>query len=320
MQPQPKKLLDQGRNALRLKNYAYSTEPTYVDWIKRFIRFHNLRHPNTMNTPEITAFLTYLAVDQNVAPSTQNQALSALLFLYRNVLYIELQGHIDAARARKDKRLPVVLTKAEVQQIFDHMGGLHLLMAQLLYGTGMRLMECMRLRVKDVVFSHHQIIVRDTKGNEDRVTLLPERLVPRLQEQLPAAKRLHTQDLAGGLGEVFLPYALTRKYPNAARQWLWQYFFPATSVSVDPRSSQLRRHHLDESVLQKAVARAGVAAQLDKRVSPHIFRHSFATHLLEAGYDIRTVPELLGHKDVSTTMVYTHVLNKGPLAVRSPLD
>jgi integron integrase len=320
MEPRSKKLLDQVRDAVRLKNYSIRTENTYVDWIERFIRFHKLRHPLEMNTPEIEAFLTWLTVEQNVAPSTQNQALSALLFLYRQVLKVELIGSIDAARAQKEKRLPTVLTKAEVQQVLARMTGVHQLMAQLLYGSGMRLMECIRLRVKDLEFTHHQILVRDTKGNEDRITLLPQRVVPLLQTHLRGVKQLHQADLANGHGEVYLPYALARKYPNAAKEWIWQYVFPADRLSVDPRSQAVRRHHTDESGLQKAVRRAALDAKINKHVTPHIFRHSFATHLLESGYDIRTVQELLGHKDIKTTQIYTHVLNKGPLGVRSPLD
>ena len=320
MELKSKKLLDQVRDAIRLKNYSIRTEESYVGWIERFIRFHKLRHPLELNVPEIEAFLTWLAVKQNVAPSTQNQALSALLFLYRQVLKVDLIGSVDAVRAQKDKRLPTVLTKNEVQQVIARMTGLHQLMAQLLYGSGMRLLECLRLRVKDIEFTHHQLILRDTKGNEDRVTLLPQRIVPLLQAHLISVKIRHQQDVAEGYGRVYLPYALERKYPNAAQEWLWQYVFPADNLSVDPRSHQVRRHHADESVLQRAVRQAALAAQINKHVTPHTFRHSFATHLLEANYDIRTVQELLGHKDVKTTMIYTHVLNKGPLGVRSPLD
>lgn len=324
MEPKPKKLLDRVRDAIRLKNYSIRTENTYVDWIERFIRFHKLCHPLEMNMPEIEAFLTWLAVEQNVAPSTQNQALSALLFLYRNVLNVELIGSIDAVRAQKDKRLPTVLTKSEVQQVIKGMSGLHQLMAQLLYGSGMRLMESgapwARLRVKDIEFTHHQLLVRDTKGNEDRVTLLPQRVVSLLQAHLATVKELHQKDLKDGHGEVYLPYALARKYPNAAKEWMWQYIFPADRLSVDPRSSLVRRHHADESTLQRAVRRAALDAKINKHVTPHTFRHSFATHLLEAGYDIRTVQELLGHKDIKTTQIYTHVRNRGPRAVRSPLD
>ncbi|MEZ4673110.1 MAG: integron integrase [Caldilineaceae bacterium] len=320
MEQKPKKLLDQVRDAIRLKNYAYSTEKAYVDWIERFIRFHKLRHPREMNSPEIEAFLTHLAVKQNVSPSTQNQALSALLFLYRNVLLIELTGNIDAVRANRDKRLPVVLTKAEVQQVIGQMSGLHQIMAKLLYGSGIRLMECLRLRVKDVDFDRHQLLIRDTKGNEDRVTMLPQSIAPLLQEHLVRIKQQHIADLAEGYGSVELPFALARKYPNADREWYWQYVFPSENLSVDPRSKIVRRHHLDPSGLQKAVKRAAAATNITKHVTPHIFRHCFATHLLEAGYDIRTVQELLGHKDVKTTQIYTHVLNKGPMGVRSPLD
>ena len=320
MEQKPKKLLDQVRDAIRLKNYAYSTEKTYVDWIERFIRFHKLRHPKEMNSPEVEAFLTHLAVKQNVAPSTQNQALSALLFLYRNVLNIELTGRIDAVRANRDKRLPVVLTKAEVQTVIGQMTGLHQMMAKLLYGSGIRLMECLRLRVKDVDFDRHQLLIRDTKGNEDRVTMLPQSIAPALREHLLVMKQQHVADLAEGYGSVELPFALARKYPTADREWYWQYVFPSENISIDPRSKAVRRHHLDPSGLQKAVRRAATAAKINKHVTPHIFRHCFATHLLEAGYDIRTVQELLGHKDVKTTQIYTHVLNKGPLGVRSPLD
>lgn len=320
MEPKPKKLLDQVRDAIRLKNYAYSTEKAYVDWIERFIRFHKLTHPREMNSPQIETFLTHLAVKQNVAPSTQNQALSALLFLYRNVLHIELTGHIDAVRAQRDKRLPVVLTKTETQQVITQMSGLHQMMAKLLYGSGIRLMECLRLRVKDIEFERCQLMIRDTKGNEDRVTLLPQSIIPLLNQHLLQIKQLHQADLADGYGLVELPFALARKYPNAEREWYWQYIFPSENLSVDPRSKVVRRHHLDPGGLQKAVRRAATDADINKHVTPHIFRHCFATHLLEAGYDIRTVQELLGHKDVKTTQIYTHVLNKGPLGVRSPLD
>lgn len=320
MATKPRKLLDQVRDAIRLKNYSIRTENSYVDWIERFIRFHQLRHPAEMNSPEIEAFLTWLAVEQTVAPSTQNQALSALLFLYRQVLQIELTGSIDAVRALKDKRLPTVLSKAEVQQVFEQMSGIHQLMARLLYGSGMRLMEGLRLRVKDVDFAQQQIVVRDAKGNEDRVTLLPRSLIAPLQQQLVGVQSLHRRDVAQGYGQVYLPYALSRKYTTAAREWIWQYIFPAERLSVDPRSGIVRRHHADESALQKAVRQARQLAKIDKPVTPHVFRHSFATHLLEDGYDIRTVQELLGHKDIKTTQIYTHVLNRGPFAVRSPLD
>lgn len=321
----PKKLLDQVRDAIRLKHYSIRTETAYVNWIKRYILFHKtdrgiVRHPQEMGLPEIEAFLTYLAADQNVAASTQNQALSALLFLYRDVLQKDLGGFVDAVRAKKPKRLPTVLTKEEVRRVIGCMSGIHQLMAKLLYGSGLRLMECARLRVKDIDFAQHMIVVRDGKGEQDRVTMLPDSLVAPLQEHLQRVRRLHEEDLAKGYGQVYLPYALDRKYPNANREWGWQYVFPSDRLSIDPRSEIIRRHHIDESGLQKAVRQAAKQAQIDKPVGPHTFRHSFATHLLENHYDIRTVQELLGHKDVKTTMIYTHVLNKGGLAVRSPLD
>lgn len=320
MEPKPKKLLDQVRDAIRLKHYSIRTEQAYVNWIKRFILFHHKRHPNEMGTPEIEAFLTHLAVEENVAASTQNQALSALLFLYREVLHQELDGPIDALHAHKPKRLPTVLTRDEVRRLFDHLSGVNLLMARLLYGSGLRLMECVRLRVKDLDFDYRTITVRDGKGEQDRVTILPDSLVVPLQDHLRVVKRTHDQDLARGYGAVYLPDALARKYPNAHKEWIWQYVFPASRLSVDPRSGAVRRHHLDESGLQKAIRKAARQAGIPKPVSPHTLRHCFATHLLEAHYDIRTVQELLGHKDVKTTMIYTHVLQRGGLAVRSPLD
>jgi len=318
---EPPKLLDQVRARLRLKHYARRTEEAYVDWIVRYIHFHHNRHPSELGTADVEAFLTYLATERNVAASTQNQAFCAILFLYREVLNLPLNAEaIQPLWAKKPAHLPVVLTKEEVGQVLAQMSGTQLLQAQLLYGSGLRLLECLRLRVKDLDFALHEIIVRDPKGNHDRVTMLPVSLIPRLREQLEHARQLHTQDLNAGYGAVYLPYALAEKYPNAARDWAWQYVFPADRLSVDPRSGLTRRHHQDESVLQKAVRAAAKAAGLTKPVGPHTFRHSFATHLLEAGYDIRTVQELLGHKDVKTTMIYTHVLNRGPLAVRSPLD
>ena len=317
--PHSPKLLDQVREALRLKHYSIRTEESYVNWIRRYILFHNRRHPAEMGAPEVQAFLTHLAVEQNVAASTQNQALSAILFLYREVLHQDL-GPINALRAQKPKRLPTVLTKEEVRRVIAQMSGIHRLMAQLLYGAGLRLMECVRLRVKDIDFEYKTITVRDGKGEEDRVTMLPDSLITPLQEHLQRVKRLHEEDLARGYGAVYLPYALERKYPNANRDWLWQYVFPSDRLSVDPRAGVVRRHHVDESNLQRAVREAAQKAGLQKRVTCHTFRHSFATHLLENGYDIRTVQELLGHKDVRTTMIYTHVIQRGGLAVRSPLD
>jgi len=320
MEQRPKKLLDQVREAIRLKHYSLSTEETYVAWIRRYILFHNKRHPNEMGSKEIETFLTHLAIKENVAASTQNQALSALLFLYRYVLQKDLDGPIDALRAQKPKRLPTVLTKEEVRKVISHLPGTPRLMASLLYGSGLRLMECLRLRVKDLDFAQRQIIVRDGKGQQDRVTMLPESLIAPLQEHLQRVKRLHEEDLDKGYGAVYLPDALERKYPNASRGWAWQYVFPSDRLSEDPRTGIVRRHHLDESNLQKAVKEAARLAGIAKLVGPHTFRHSFATHLLQNGYDIRTVQELLGHKDVKTTMIYTHVLQRGGLAVRSPLD
>jgi integron integrase len=320
MEQRPRKLLDQVRDAIRLKHYSIRTEEAYVNWIKRYMLFHNKRHPNEMGSAEIEAFLTHLAVQEKVAASTQNQALSALLFLYREVLQQDLDLPIHAVRAKRPKRLPTVLTREEVRQVLNQLSGHHRLMAQLFYGSGLRLMECVRLRIKDVDFAQRQIIVRDGKGMQDRVTMLPDSLVTPLQEHLQRVKRLHDEDLARGYGSVYLPFALERKYPNAHREWIWQYVFPSDRLSKDPRSGVVRRHHVSESSLQKAVKNAARLAGVSKRVTCHTFRHSFATHLLESGYDIRTVQELLGHKDVKTTMIYTHVLIRGGMAVRSPLD
>jgi integron integrase len=317
---QPPKLLDQVRDALRVRHYSIRTEQAYIDWIIRFILFHNKRHPSQMGVAEIEAFLSHLALKRNVAASTQNQARSALLFLYRHVLHQESLALDNVVQASKPQRLPTVLTREEVQQVIDQLTGVHQLMAQLLYGSGLRLLECLRLRVKDVDFAKRQIIVREGKGDKDRVTLLPTKLIRPLEVQLASARLLHETDLAKGYGEVYLPYALAEKYPNAPKEWIWQYIFPAEKLSTDPRSGKIRRHHYLESTLQKAVHQAALRTAIPKRISCHTFRHSFATHLLEAGYDIRTVQELLGHEDVSTTMIYTHVLNQGPLGVRSPLD
>ena len=308
------------RDVLRLKHYSIRTEDSYVDWIRRFILFHKKRHPKDMGRAEVEAFLTHLAVEGNVAASTQNQALSALLFLYHEVLKVEFDAPLDSVRAKKPARLPVVLTRAEAHQVIDGMSGTYQLMAKLLYGSGLRLMECLRLRVKDIDFERREITVRDAKGGHERVTMLPASLVTPLQEHLKRVKLLHEQDLATGYGQVYLPYALDRKYPNAATEWGWQYVFPSERLSTDPRTGITRRHHMDESNLQRAVKDAVRLARLAKPASCHTFRHSFATHLLESGYDIRTVQELLGHKDVRTTMIYTHVLNRGPSGVRSPVD
>ncbi len=314
------KLLDQVRGKIRLKHYSIRTEQAYVDWIKRFILFHGKQHPSSLGAAEVEAFLTHLAVVGRVAASTQNQAKSALLFLYKEVLGQDLPWLENVEQAKVPKRLPVVLTPAESQAVLARLSGTYWLMGSLLYGTGMRLMECVRLRVKDVEFAQRQILVRDGKGFKDRVTMLPQALTAPLKEHIARVRELHKQDLANGYGAVYLPYALDKKYPNAPREWGWQYVFPAQSLSVDPRSNVTRRHHANEQALQRAVKQAVRSAGLVKPATPHTLRHSFATHLLQSGYDIRTVQELLGHSDVSTTMIYTHVLNRGGRGVVSPLD
>lgn len=314
------RLLDQMRERIRVKHYSIRTEETYLHWVKRYILFHKKRHPAEMGAPEVEAFLSHLAITANVSASTQNLALSSILFLYREVLEVDLPWLEGVTRAKKPQRLPVVLTREEVRQLLAHMDGMHHMMASLMYGTGMRLMECVRLRVKDIDFPRHEIVVREGKGNKDRVTMLPATLVPALQAHLEKVQRLHAQDLDAGFGEVYLPHALARKYPKAAKDWGWQYVFPSSSRSRDPRSEAVRRHHVSEQAYQRAIKHAVRAAEIAKPATSHTLRHSFATHLLEAGYDIRTVQELLGHEDVATTQIYTHVLNRGGLAVRSPLD
>ncbi len=314
------KLLDQVRGKIRLKHYSIRTEQTYVDWIKRFILHFDKRHPRELGAAEVEAFLTHLAVAGNVAAATQNQAKSALLFLYREVLETELPWLDNVERARTPKRLPVVLTREEVQGVLGRLTGTHWLIASLLYGAGLRIMEGLRLRVKDVEFSRREILVRDGKGFKDRVTMLPAALAAPLVEHLERVKALHGRDLAAGRGAVYLPYALERKYPGAARDWAWQYVFPSANLSADPRTGIERRHHLQDQAVQRAMRQAVRDAGVNKPATPHTLRHSFATHLLEGGYDIRTVQELLGHADVSTTMIYTHVLNKGGRGVTSPLD
>jgi integron integrase len=317
--PAPK-LLDRVRFHLRVKHYSMRTEKAYLDWIRRYVLFHKKRHPNEMAEEEIAAFLTHLAVDRHVAASTQNQALSALLFLYQQVLEKKLDFIDKVERVKRPARIPVVFTRQEARAVLARMRDDYRLMAELLYGAGLRLLECIRLRVKDVDFAYGQITVRDGKGMRDRVTILPERLRQPLQEHLRRVRVLHQRDLQNGAGRVYLPFALRRKYPNAERAWAWQYVFPANKPSVDPRSRETRRHHVCEKNLQNAVKIAIGQARVAKAASCHTFRHSFATHLLENGQDIRTVQELLGHKDVSTTMIYTHVLNRPGLNVRSPLD
>ena len=314
------KLLDLLRDRLRLKHYSIRTETQYVQWVRRFILFHGKRHPQEMGAKEVEAFLTHLAVEGRVAAATQNQALSALLFLYRELLHINLPWLDEVVRAKRPARLPVVLTREEVQSVLGRTEGTYGLMLRLLYGTGMRLMECVRLRVKDVDFDRGEVLIRDGKGAKDRVTMLPASLVEPLQAQLGLRRQVYEDDWQKGMASVYLPDALERKYPNAAADWGWQYIFVAGGYSVDPRSGLERRHHMDEKLLQRAMKKAVLAAGLSKPATPHTLRHSFATHLLESGYDIRTVQELLGHKDVSTTMIYTHVLNKGGRGVTSPLD
>ena len=317
---QAPKLLDQVRGKIRLKHYSIRTEQAYVDWIKRFILHFGKRHPRELGAADVEAFLTHLAVAGNVAASTQNQAKSALLFLYREVLETELPWLDNVERARAPKRLPVVLTRDEVHAVLSRLSGTHWLIASLLYGAALRIMEALRLRVKDVEFSRKEILVRDGKGFKDRVTMLPAALAAPLADHLKRVKALHEQDLAAGRGAVYLPYALERKYPGSARDWGWQYVFPSANLAEDPRSGIERRHHLQDQAVQRAMRQAVRDAGVDKPATPHTLRHSFATHLLEGGYDIRTVQELLGHADVSTTMIYTHVLNKGGRGVTSPLD
>lgn len=314
------KLLDQMREALRSRHYSRRTEQTYCQWVKHYIHFHHVRHPAEMAEPEINAFLTHLAVKEKVAASTQNQALSALLFLYRHVLGREVGDLGGVIRARKSKRLPVVMTREEVKALLANLSGDKWLMASLMYGAGLRLMECLRLRVQDIDFSRNEILVRDGKGAKDRITMLPESLKAPIQDHLKKSKAIHEKDLADGWGRVLLPDALDRKYPNAPKDWRWQWVFPQENRWVNPQTKEQGRHHTDESLVQKAVRYAVVKAGLTKRATCHTFRHSFATHLLEGGYDIRTVQELLGHSDVKTTMIYTHVLNRGPAGVRSPVD
>jgi integron integrase len=315
-----KKLLDQLSDALRMSHYSYRTEQAYVDWVRRYILFHKKRHPQDLGAQEIRDFLTHLATDRNVAASTQNQALSAILFLYREVLHKEIEP-VLLTSARRPERLPTVLSRDEVVRILAQLVGMHKLMAQILYGSGLRLMECVRLRVKDLDFDYKTITVRDGKGEKDRITPMPDSLIPSLQRQVERVRLLHDEDLAAGYGHVYLPNALEKKYPNAAAELGWQFLFPAPKCSLDPRSPGVkRRHHIEASGLQRSVKEAARKAGINKHVTCHTFRHSFATHLLQNGYDIRTVQELLGHKDVRTTMIYTHVLNRGGLAVKSPLD
>jgi integron integrase len=317
--PAPK-LLVQVRHALRSRHYSKRTEDSYVVWIKRYIIFHKVRHPAEMAEAEVNQFLTHLAIKEKVSASTQNQALSALLFLYRYVLDRQLGQLGEVIRARKSKRLPVVLTRAEVKAVLGRLRGEQRLIAVLMYGTGMRLMECLRLRVKDVDFGSDEILIRQGKGDKDRRTMLPVKVKAALLKHLERVKQVHARDLTAGYGRVPLPDALNRKYPNASTDWRWQHVFPQLKRWVNPKTGEQGRHHLDESIIQKAIKTAVGAAGIGKTATSHSLRHSFATHLLQDGYDIRTIQELLGHKDVKTTMIYTHVLNRGGRGVRSPVD
>ena len=314
------KLLDQVRALLRTHHYSYRTEKTYIEWILQYIRFHGIKHPAEMGAAEVEAFLSHLAVERAVSASTQNQALCALLFLYKKVLNTDFPWLEKFTPAKKSSRVPVVLTKDEVKLIINQFRGTNWLIANLLYGSGLRLQEALRLRVKDLDFGFRQIVVRDGKGGKDRFTVLPTKLVEPLQKQLSAVQNLHQQDLRKGLGKAYLPFALARKYPKAETEWAWQYVFPSKSLSVDPRSGAKGRQHVSPSSLQKVFRDALRKSRIPKNASPHTLRHSFATHLLQDGYDIRTIQDLLGHKELTTTMIYTHVLQNNRLGVRSPVD
>ena len=317
---EPPSLLDRVRHAIRLRHYSYATEEAYVSWIKRFILANNKRHPRDMGAAEIESFLSGLAVNENVSPSTQNQALSAILFLYRRVLEIELEWMDNIVRARRDRRIPVVFTQQEARSVIAHLNGKYWLMGSFMYGAGLRVMECLRLRIKDLDFNYRQITVHDGKGQKNRRTILPDSIADRLNEYLIRVRQLHKTDVDAGISGVSLPYALARKYPRAGLEWDWQYIFPSSKRSKSPYTGEIERHHADQSSIQRAVKAAIQKTGIRKHASCHTFRHSFATHLLETGYDIRTVQELLGHTSVKTTMIYTHVLNRGGRAVRSPMD
>jgi integron integrase len=319
-EPRPPKLLDQLREALRARHYSPRTEKAYCHWVARYIRFHRYRHPAGMVEPEINEFLTHLAVDEKVSASTQTQALSALLFFYRNVIGYEIGEIQGLVRARATRRLPVVLSPSEVTTLLGELSGEYRLIASVLYGSGLRLMECLELRVQDIDFDRSEITVRRGKGGKDRITMIPQSLAPQMRMHLERVRRVHERDLAAGWGRVALPEALARKYPNAATEWAWQWVFPQQTRWRDPRTGEQGRYHVHETLVQRAVKDAARRTGIPKKVTCHTLRHSFATHLLESGYDIRTIQELLGHSSVNTTMIYTHVLNRGGLAVRSPID
>lgn len=314
------KLLDRVRALMRMRHYSYETEKRYIYWIRHYIGFHNIRNPAEMSAAEVEAFLSHLAVERRVSASTQNQALAALLFLYRDVLSVDLLWLEKFIPAKKSARVPVVLTKDEVKQIIGELSGTNWLIANLLYGSGLRLVEALRLRVKDLDFGFKQIVVRDGKGAKDRFTVLPTKLIEPLQKQLEKTRKLHEQDLRGGLGKVEMPFALARKYPNAETEWAWQYVFPSRVLSVNPRTGIKGRHHVSAASLQKPFKEVLRKSLIPKNASPHTLRHSFATHLLQDGCDIRTIQDLLGHKEISTTMIYTHVLQNNRLGVISPVD
>ena len=315
-----KKWFDRHKSAMRVRHYSIRTERAYEQWIRRFLSFHKKRAIEKIGAKDIQAYLNYLAQTRQIAASTQNQALNAIVFFFREVVKRDPGDFSDFVRAKRPLRVPEVLTTAQVKRLLDSLNGINFLMAGLLYGSGLRLMECIRLRVKDIDFETNRLTVRDGKGRKDRITMLPERFAPLLKEHLQNVRAIYDQDLKKGVAGVYIWPGLGRKYPNAAGEWIWQYVFPSKRLSVDPRSSSVRRHHVHSSSLQKAVKNAAFKAGLDKKVTCHTLRHSFATHLLENGYDIRTVQELMGHSNVSTTMIYTHVLNKPGLGVRSPLD
>jgi integron integrase len=316
----PVKLLDQVKRKIRLKGYSIRTEKSYVEWIRRFILFHGKRHPKEMGKAEIENFLSHLVIQRNVASSTQNQAFNAILFLYDQVLESKMPEDIQSIRSKKPVRVPTVMTREETHKMIAILSGVHRLMAKIMYGCGLRVLECLRLRVKDIDFALNQIVVRDGKGQKDRITVLPDCIKADIERHLQYVRRTHQEDLRLGFGRVYLPHALDRKYPAADRQWGWQYVFPSKTLSVDPRSGIKRRHHMHDSSIRKAIHQAAKLSGIVKPVGCHTLRHCFATDLLMNGYDIRTVQELLGHKDVSTTMIYTHVLNRGGRGVVSPLD